>query len=122
MTELWTWRELVLVVPVSATGGVEANPIQQVDVTDFEVEATDGRIGKVDEATYDTNGSYLVVDTGWWIFGKKRLIPAGLVDRVDSETRTVHLRVSKDQVKDAPDYDDGKTGDWRSETGEYYGT
>jgi hypothetical protein len=29
----------------------------------FTVEAIDGDIGKVDEATYDVGGSYIVVDT-----------------------------------------------------------
>ena len=28
---------------------------------------------------------YLVVDTGFWIFGKKRLIPAGVVTHVDPD-------------------------------------
>ncbi|MBD0291736.1 MAG: PRC-barrel domain containing protein, partial [Thermoleophilia bacterium] len=48
----------------------------ETDVVGFSVEATDGGIGKVDEATYDVGQSYLVVDTGPWIFGKKVLLPA----------------------------------------------
>ncbi len=53
------------------------------DFSGFDVEATDGSIGKIDEATYETEASYMVVDTGFWIFGKKRLVPAGVVERVD---------------------------------------
>jgi hypothetical protein len=34
------------------------------DLVGFDVEATDGNIGKIDEATYDVGGSYVVVDTG----------------------------------------------------------
>ena len=34
------------------------------DLTGYGVEATDGSIGKIDEATYDVGASYLVVDTG----------------------------------------------------------
>ena len=45
--------------------------LARTDVTGFEVEATDGGIGKVDEATNEVGSSYLVVDTGPWIFGKK---------------------------------------------------
>ena len=57
------------------------------DVTDrqlegFEVRAPDGTIGTVDKATYDIGASYLVVDTGPWIFGKRVLLPAGLIHRV----------------------------------------
>ena len=45
----------------------------------YDVEATDGHIGKIDEASTETDRNYLVVDTGFWIFGKKRLVPAGVV-------------------------------------------
>ena len=40
------------------------------DLVGFGLEATDGHIGKVDEATDDLGSSYVVVDTGPWIFGK----------------------------------------------------
>ena len=36
----------------------------QRDLTGFGVEALDGSIGKVDEATNDVSASYIVVDTG----------------------------------------------------------
>ena len=36
------------------------------------VEATDGRIGSVDEASDDTDARWLVVDTGPWIFAAAR--------------------------------------------------
>ena len=42
-----------------------------MDVAGYSVEALDGGIGKVDEATYDVGSSYIVVDTGPWILGKK---------------------------------------------------
>src|SRR5215207_7565150 len=124
MSGMWSWGEVLVIVttPRQHERG-DADALRQTDVVGFDVEATDGHIGKVDEATYDTGGSYLVADTGWWIFGKKRVIPAGLVERVDSQKRVVHLRVSKDVIKDAPDYrPDSKIGDWQSEVGEYYGT
>ena len=76
------------------------------DFTGFDVAAADGHIGKVDEASYDAGRSFLVVDTGFWIFGKKRLIPAGVVERVDLDTKTVHVALTKDQIKSAPDYDE----------------
>ena len=103
MSDLWTWRQIVVVVPADTSE--PNNPIQDTDVTGFDVVAPDGAIGKVDEATYDAGGSYLVVDTGFWIFGKKRMVPAGVVERVDSEAREVHVRMTKEEVKAAPDYD-----------------
>jgi hypothetical protein len=51
MTELWSYRDAT-------------SPQPPTDVVGFEVSATDGTIGKVDQATYDAGASYLVVDTG----------------------------------------------------------
>lgn len=123
MPDLWTWREMVVIVtPVGGGERGPTNPIRDTDVTGFDVEATDDRIGKVDEATYEIGGSYLVVDTGFWIFGKKRMIPAGLVDRVDPEQRKVYLRATKDDVKNAPDYDPKRRSDeQRDSVGAHYG-
>jgi hypothetical protein len=94
------------------------------DLTGFDVEAADGSIGKIDEATYDTSASYVVVDTGFWIFGKKRLIPAGVVERVDADDRKVYVRMTKEQIKDAPDYDPDlhrqDQSRYQNELGDYY--
>jgi hypothetical protein len=96
------------------------------DLTGFDVEATDGHIGKIDEATYDTSASYVVVDTGFWIFGKKRLVPAGVVERIDPSDEKVYVRMTKDQIKDAPDYDPDRNqpsadlDQYRNEVGTYY--
>jgi len=90
------------------------------DLTGYEVDATDGRIGKIDEASQEVGQAHLVVDTGFWIFGKKRLIPAGVVDRVDDTERTVYVDMTKEQIKSAPDFDADGRDDWdRYDT--YYG-
>jgi hypothetical protein len=73
-------------------------------VIGFDVECVDGHIGKIDAASADTDSAHLVVDTGWWIFGKKRLIPAGAVDRIDVHEEKVWIKLTKEQVKDAPDW------------------
>jgi hypothetical protein len=122
MTDLWTWREIDVVVPETTTSS-KTNKLTQTDVTGYDVEATDGHIGKVDEATYDVGGSYLVVDTGFWIFGKKRMIPASVVQRVDPSQRKAYLGMSKDEVKNAPDYDaDHVFKDQRQNQDDYYST
>ena len=82
---------------------------QRDDLVGFDVEATDGSIGTIDEATTDTDRAHVVVDTGFWIFGKKRLIPAGAVTAVDENARKVTVNLSKDQIKSAPDYDESAT-------------
>jgi hypothetical protein len=105
MTEIWIYRD-------AAWGE---------DLTGYEVEATDGSIGKVDESTNETGGSYVVVDTGFWIFGKKRLIPAGAITMIDGTDRRVTVNMTKDQIKDAPDYDSSTwDAETRTRTGDYY--
>jgi hypothetical protein len=87
----------------------------------YDVEATDGSIGRVDDATDYIAGSYVVVDVGFWIIGKQRLIPAGAVTGVDHDSRTVRVSMTKDQIKQAPDYD-GDTWGTESRTAheDYY--
>jgi hypothetical protein len=81
------------------------------NVIGYDVEATDGHIGKVDEASLETSRRYLVVDTGFWIFGKKRLIPAGVVTNVDHEKKNVYVAMTKNEIKSAPDFDEHMTKD-----------
>ena len=95
-----------------------------VDLTGFRVEAVDGEIGKVGQATHDVGRSYLVVDTGPWIFGRKVVIPAGVVERVDAASETVFVSRTKDEIRSAPelDLDRGPDDDeWRARAGAYYG-
>lgn len=95
----------------------------QSDLTGFSVEAIDGSIGKVDEASNATDTSYLVVDTGPWIFGKKVLLPAGVVRDVDLDAQTVFVNRTKEEIKNAPEFDEERYQDdaYRQELGGYYG-
>jgi hypothetical protein len=105
-TDLWTFPDTV----------------GRLDLSGFDVEATDGSIGKVDEATHDVGESYIVVDTGIWIFGKKALLPAGTVQRVDRDDEKVYVDRTKDEIKEAPEFDKDTYRDegYRSEVGDYY--
>jgi hypothetical protein len=92
-------------------------------LTNFKVEARDGSIGKVDEATHEAGGSFIVVDTGPWIFGKKMMIPAGMIRDIDPDTETIFVDLTKDEIKDQPKYDEqARTGDaaHRDDVGRYY--
>jgi hypothetical protein len=93
------------------------------DLAGYKVEAADGSIGKVDEASHEMNAACIVVDTGPWIFGKKVLIPAGTVHHVDHEDRKVYVDRTKEQIKSAPEFDpDGYTeATYRDKIGGYYG-
>ena len=95
----------------------------QSDLTGFSVEALDGSIGNVDEASNDVDASYLVVDTGPWIFGKKVVLPAGVIRNVDLDAQTVLVNRSKEEIKNAPEFDEDRyrESDYRRELSGYYG-
>ena len=98
--------------------------LRGANIVGYSVEALDGGIGKIDDATDDVAGSYLVIDTGPWIFGKKVILPAGIIDRVDSEDEKVYVHRTKDEIKNAPEFDEERYRDeaYRSELGGYYGS
>jgi hypothetical protein len=79
-------------------------------------------LGRIDEATNETGRSCLVVDTGPWIFGRKVMIPAGTIERVDHDGRKVFVSLTKDQIKDSPEFDDALMNDdeYRARLGDYY--
>jgi hypothetical protein len=107
-TDLWTYRDTTW----------RGNAL-----VGFSVEATDGGIGKVDDATDNVGGSFIVVDTGPWIFGKKVMLPAGVIETVDFDAETVYVNRTKDEIKNAPEYDESKHGDtaYQAQLGGYYG-
>jgi hypothetical protein len=93
------------------------------DAVDYDVEAIDGGIGHVDEATDDVAASYIVVDTGPWIFGKKVVLPAGVIETVDHDDKKIFVNRTKDEIKNAPEYGEASYTDdaYRSQLGTYYG-
>ena len=96
---------------------------EPLDLKGFKVEARDGDIGHVDEATYDVGASFIVVDTGPWIFGRKVVLPAGAIERLDLDNEKVVVRLTKDQIKGSPELDevtDYRSDEYRSRLGSYY--
>jgi hypothetical protein len=91
------------------------------DLVGYDVAATDGVIGSIDESFYAPTCAYLIVDTGTWIFGERRMIPAGVVERVDVEPRTVFIALSKAEVEAAPDFEERHRRS-RDEYETYYGS
>jgi hypothetical protein len=91
-TDLWSFR--------SDVGNERAR------LEGMKVEAVDGSIGKVDSVIDTDRGSALVVDTGPLIFGKKVLLPAGVVTAIDVDDTFIRVDRTKDEVKSAPEFDD----------------
>ena len=114
VAEIWVWT--VELLPT----GAEMMP----DITGYEVSARDGGIGKVEEVVDGKDGrSYIVVDTGFWIFGKKRMVPVGAIDTIDHENRRINVRLTKDEIKHAPDYEAEQRNEQRvrQDHEDYYG-
>jgi hypothetical protein len=109
MLEMWTYRTTVVLEPA-------------VDLTGFKVEAKDGSIGKVDESTADAGKSHIVVDTGPWIFGRKVVLPAQTIERIDLENKVVFVDRTKEEIKNAPEFDpeSGIDPTYQDELGGYY--
>ena len=109
MSDMWTYRD---------STWTTSN-----DLVGYDVEATDGYIGKIDEATYDAFGvlrrrRHRVLDLRQEASG-----PRGRGHQVDQESEAVHVNLTKEQVKGAPDYD---RDDWDDESrtryNDYYGS
>jgi hypothetical protein len=114
MHDVWTYRD---------QSDLGSNVTEtHADISGFRVEALDGSIGKVDEATYDVGRSYIVVDTGPWIFGRKVMLPAGIVRGIEETEEIVYVNRTKEQIKNAPEYDDSLVGDdaYHANVGSYY--
>ncbi|WP_042390540.1 hypothetical protein [Streptacidiphilus melanogenes] len=93
------------------------------DLAGFSVEAVDGRVGKVDQHGDEAGAGRIVVDTGGWVFGGKVLLPAGVISTVDAAGRVVSVGRTKDEIKNAPEFDPGRRRDdpdYHQQVGDYY--
>jgi hypothetical protein len=110
--DIWTYRDATL-----------GSSIAPADVAGYDVEAIDGSIGKVDDATLDVGGGLIIVDTGPWIFGKKVMLPAGVIRDVDHDEEKVFVHRTKDEIKNAPEFDESMANDeaYHGQLGSYYG-
>jgi uncharacterized protein (TIGR02271 family) len=85
------------------------------DIKNYDVYAQDNdgrdadKVGSVHDILVDARDGrfrYFVVDTGFWIFGKKVLLPVGRTDINTYEKRVYAQVLTKQQVEDLPNFDD----------------
>ncbi len=87
------------------------------DVKGLEVYAgkTDEKIGTIHDVLVDDTGRfrYFVIDTGFWIFGKKVLLPVGRC-HIDADARRIYAigLANKEQAEKLPEYDESMTVDY----------
>lgn len=74
----------------------------------------DDKIGTVDDILVDESGSfrYFVIDTGFWIFGKKVLLPVGRANIDYNQHRLYALGMTREQVESLPEYTDDMVLDY----------
>ncbi len=85
------------------------------DIKGYDVYAGNNeKIGSVYDALIDEQGSfrYFVVDTGFWVFGKKVLVPMGKVQIDYDQHRISVAGMTKEEVERMPEYSDNMTVDY----------
>ena len=90
--DMWSYRDQAQ-LGYDPTGGS--------DITGYRVEATDGSIGKIDGANNGVGQKYLCRH-GAWILGKKVMLPAGVIQRIDGDDEKVYVNRMQDQIKKTP--------------------
>jgi hypothetical protein len=78
----------------------------------YGIQSSGGEIGHVDGFVMDDKTwtiRYLEVATRNWWPGKKVLIAPAWIERVSWNDSTVHVSLSREEIQNAPEYDDSVT-------------
>lgn len=79
------------------------------NVDGYHIGGTDGEIGHVDDFIFDDEAwamRYILVDTrNWWPGGKKVLLSTNWIERIDWTDATVQASLTREQIKQSPEYD-----------------
>ncbi|MEA5568979.1 DUF2382 domain-containing protein [Anabaena sp. UHCC 0399] len=93
--------------------------LDNYDIKNFDVysDINNDKVGTVKYILLDDSGRfrYLVVDTGFWFFGRQVLLPIGR-SRIDYNNRCVYAKgLTKEQVENLPDFNDLEQIDYNYE-------
>jgi hypothetical protein len=88
----------------------------------YAVRASDGPVGEVIVAHIEVGRSYLVVQGGSWIDRRMLMLPAGVVESVDGEAKTLLVGCSRAKIASAPPFEGDRyqDGAYRAELGAHY--
>lgn len=103
--EIWTTREGV--------------PRLTDNLAGYNLETRDGRFGAVDRVSYA--GDRLFISSGR-VKKRRYVIPAGAVERIDNDSRSIRVAATSQEVEQSPPYDAQRGFDQETETKatEYY--
>ncbi|WP_053217097.1 PRC-barrel domain-containing protein [Virgibacillus senegalensis] len=95
-------------------------------LSDYQLKATDGELGKVKELYFDDKQwvlRYFGVDTRKWLPGKKVLLSPRSLQTVDDENRVIELSSDKETVRNSPSLDETSplTREYEMNLTRYYG-
>jgi len=81
------------------------------EVQEYRIDAEDGDIGHLDDFIVEDENwivRYIVVDTQNWLPGKRVLIPMPVIWNINWPDAQVSVRLTKQEIKDSPEYDPSK--------------
>jgi hypothetical protein len=99
------WNEARAEHPARAAGQVHLRSTREVGGYHFQ--GSDEAIGRVEDFLVDDTTwqvRYMAIDTSSWWFGKKVLIAPHWASRIDWAERKVYLDVSRQAIKDSPEW------------------
>ncbi len=92
----------------------DGGDIKGTAVYAYDTDGSDDKIGSVHTVLVNEAGKlrYLVIDTGFWVFGKKVLLPIGRCADDPDRDRIYAVDVTKNHVDRLPEYSDDMTVDY----------
>lgn len=92
----------------------------------YRLDSLDGDIGSVRDVYFDCHEwtvRYLIVNTGSWLLGQEVLISPHALGRIDVAKESIHVDLTYEKIKNAPDIDTQRPVSRQQETAyyNYYG-
>ncbi len=100
-------REMAAAAEAEKRAAEDSHLRSCVEVVGYRIEAQDGSIGHLQDFLVDDETwgiPYLVVDRRAWLPGGLVVVPPDSVDQIDWGTSTIHLTLTREAVKQSPEY------------------
>jgi hypothetical protein len=96
------------------------------EVRGYSIDAADGQVGYVDDLIVEDRDwpvRYIAVDTKKWLSGGKVIVSPEWTERIDWQNHSFSLKLSREEVKNSPEYDPSQAVNREYETRvyDYYG-
>ena len=96
------------------------------EVSKYSIAATDGDLGQVADFIVEDSSwaiRYLAIDTRKWLPGKKVMVSPQWITSIDWAQAKVHVKLTREGVKQSPEYDSSKvlSREYEAQLYEHYG-